>query len=453
MSEVAVHNDLKVEINNRQILKIALPISVAILIPQLNFITNNIFLGHYSTEALAIASITGVYYLIFASIGFGLNNGLQTLISRRAGENRPEEIGKLFTQGVYMSLCIAAVSMLITYFVTPIVFRSVIHDPVNAEKAISFLRIRVLGLPFLYVYQLRNALLVGTNQSRYLVIGTLAEAVTNVVFDYLLIFGKMGFPAMGFNGAAVSSIIAEFTGMFVIFLVIHQKGITKRFALFTTFSWDKKNASLISSMSAPLVFQHCISIISWELFYILIERNTDETSLAISNTMRNVFGIFGSFIWAFAAAASSMVSNLIGQDRRDDVEKLIRSIVRLSAGMAIVVFVLLNIIPRIFLSIYGQSESFIVEGIPVIRVISVAMILMSFSVVWISSVTGTGNTRVSLAIEAMTIVLYSIYVYVVLERFQLGIVYGWMSEWLYWTSLFVPSFIYIRSGRWRKKVI
>src|SRR5690242_7143367 len=137
---VSTEHNLQVDINNRQILKIALPISVAILIPQINFITNNIFLGHYSTEALAIASITGVYYLIFASIGFGLNNGLQTLISRRAGENRPEEIGKLFTQGVYMSLCIAAVSMLITYFVTPIVFRSVIHDPVNAEKAISFLR-------------------------------------------------------------------------------------------------------------------------------------------------------------------------------------------------------------------------------------------------------------------------------------------------------------------------
>lgn len=453
MSELAVHNDLKVEISNRQILKIALPISVAILIPQLNFITNNIFLGHYSTEALAIASITGVYYLIFASIGFGLNNGLQMLIARRAGENRPEEIGRIFTQGVYIALYIAAVSMLVTYFVTPAVFRAVIHDPVNAEKAISFLRIRVLGLPFLYVYQLRNALLVGTNQSKYLVAGTLAEAITNVLFDYLLIFGKLGFPALGFNGAAVSSIIAEFTGMFVIFLVIHQKGITKRFALFKTLSWDKKNASLITSMSAPLVFQHCISIISWELFYILIERNTDEISLAVSNTMRNVFGIFGSFIWAFAAAASSMVSNIIGQGRHDDVQKLIRRIVRLSSGMAIIVFVLLNLIPQIFLSIYGQSESFIITGIPVIRVISIAMILMSFSVVWISSVTGTGNTRVSLAIEAMTIVFYSIYVYTVLERFKLGIVYGWMSEWLYWTCLFLPSYIYMRSGRWRKKVI
>ncbi|MEJ0106818.1 MAG: MATE family efflux transporter [Bacteroidota bacterium] len=453
MSETAVYNDLKVEINNRQILKIALPISVAILIPQINFITNNIFLGHYSTEALAIASITGVYYLIFAAIGFGLNNGLQALISRRAGENKPEEIGKIFTQGVLMSLCIAAFSMLLTYFITPLLLHSVIRDPVNAEKAISFLRIRVWGLPFLYVYQLRNALLVGTNQSRYLIMGTLAEAVANVIFDYLLIFGKFGFPEMGFNGAAVASIIAEFTGMFVIFIVIHRKGITKRFALFKTIGWDSKNASLITSLSAPLVFQHGISIISWELFYILIERNNSETALAISNTMRNVFGIFGSFTWAFAAAASSMVSNIIGQGRHSEVQKLIRSIVKLSSGMAIIVFVILNIAPQLFLSIYGQSDDFIQQGIPVVRVISIAMILMSFSVVWISSVTGTGNTKVSLMIEIMTIILYSIYVYLVLEKFKLGITYGWMSEWLYWTSLFVPSFIYLRSGRWKKKVI
>ena len=55
---------LQVEISNRQILKIALPISLAIFVPQLNFTINNIFLGHYNQQSLAIASITGVYYLI-----------------------------------------------------------------------------------------------------------------------------------------------------------------------------------------------------------------------------------------------------------------------------------------------------------------------------------------------------------------------------------------------------
>ena len=453
MAEAAIQDDLKVQISNKQIFKIALPISVAILIPQLNFIINNIFLGHYSTESLAIASITGVYYLIFAAIGFGLNNGLQTLISRRAGENRPEEIGKIFTQGVYMSLGIAALGLILTYFITPIIFRSVIHDPRNAENAIRFLQIRVWGLPFLYVYQLRNALLVGTNQSRYLIIGTVAEAIANVVFDYLLIFGKFGFPEMGFNGAAFASIIAEFTGMFVIFLVIHQKGITKRFALFKSIKWDKENASLITSMSAPLVFQHGISIISWEFFYILIERNNTETALAISNTMRNVFGLFGSYTWAFAAAASSMVSNIIGQGRKDEVQQLIWKIVKISTGISIIVFVILNVFPQLLLSIYGQPDEFIREAIPVVRVISVAMLLMSFSVIWLSSVTGTGNTKVSLMIEVMTIIFYCFFVFIVLEKLKLGIVYGWMSEWLYWTGLFVPSIIYIRSGRWRKKVI
>ena len=79
----------------------ALPISLAIFIPQLNFVINNIYLGHFDKDpsALAIAGITGVYYLIFAAIGYGLNNGLQTLIARRAGENKSKEIGKLFSQG------------------------------------------------------------------------------------------------------------------------------------------------------------------------------------------------------------------------------------------------------------------------------------------------------------------------------------------------------------------
>ena len=79
-------NPYHVGISNRQILRMTLPISLAILVPQINFITNNIFLGHLSEESLAVAGITGVYYLIFAVIGNGLNNGMQTLIARRAGK-------------------------------------------------------------------------------------------------------------------------------------------------------------------------------------------------------------------------------------------------------------------------------------------------------------------------------------------------------------------------------
>jgi putative MATE family efflux protein len=452
MSISSSNTNLQVGISNRQILKIALPISLAILVPQINFITNNIFLGHYSQQALAAGGIAGVYFLIFAMIGFGLNNGLQTLISRRAGENRPEEIGKIFSQGVFISLIIAATGILLTWLVAPLIFRAVIHDPVTAENAIGFMKIRIFGLPFLYVYQMRNALLVGTNNSRYLVIGTLAETIANILFDYLLIFGNLGLPEMGLNGAALASIIAEFTGMFVIFVVIHYKGIGKRFALFHHFRWDGSYARQILSISLPLVFQLAISIISWEFFYILVEHH-GQTALAVSQVMRNVFGLVGCITWAFATTTSSMVSNIIGQGRKDEVFLLIRKIVRISSGFSIIMAIIINLFPGILLSIYGQDKEFINTAIPVVRVVTIAMVLMSFSVVWLNAVTGSGNSRVTFLVELITIVLYCIYVYLTLEYYNLSITWGWMSEWLYWISIFFLSWLYMRSGKWRNKVI
>ena len=104
--EGATTLDLKVQISYRQILKIALPISAALLVPQVNFITNNIFLGALGEKELGAAGITGVFYLIFAVMGFGLNNGLQALIARRAGEDRIGEIGKIFAQGIRISLAL-----------------------------------------------------------------------------------------------------------------------------------------------------------------------------------------------------------------------------------------------------------------------------------------------------------------------------------------------------------
>lgn len=452
MENASVHNNLQIETSNRQIFKLALPISFAILVPQVNFITNNIFLGHYNLHALAVASITGVYYLIFAMIGFGLNNGLQTLISRRAGENRPDEIGKIFGQGVFISLMIAAIGILLTWFVAPLILNSTLQSKEIASDGIHYLRIRIWGLPFLYIYQMRNALLVGTNNSRYLISGTLAETVANVLFDYLLIFGKWGFPEMGLNGAAIASIIAEFTGLFIIYLIIHKKGITTRFGLFAHFKWNAAIAKSILNISLPLVFQLAISLISWEFFYILIEHH-GQTALAVSNVMRNIFGLIGCVTWALAATTSSMVSNIIGQGKQQEVMKLIWKIVRISTGLSFLIALLINIFPEALLSIYGQDDAFIQAAVPVARVVTVAMMLMSISVIWMNAVTGTGNSRISFLIELSTIILYCLYVYLVVEKYFLPITYGWMSEWLYWICILILSLWYMRSGKWKGKLI
>ena len=452
MSAATTPINLKVNISYKQILQIALPISASIIVPQINFITNNIFLGRLGTLALAVAGITGIYYLVFAVIGNGLNSGLQSLIARRAGENNFTEIGSLFWQGVRIALAMSVLGMLATWFVAPTILGWAMKDQNSVKIAVGFLNIRVIGLPFLYLYQLRNALLVGTNQSKFLVIGTAIEALTNIFFDYGFIYGKFGLPELGFNGAAYASIIAEIAGLLSIFFVVKNNQIIDRLHLFKNRVFNIKNTRLILQQSAPLVLQFAISIISWEFFYILIEHHGSR-DLAISNTMRNIFGFFGCFTWAFAATTTTMVSNIIGQGLQEKVIELIQKIIHLSVGFAVTVCLFLNLFPTLFLSIYGQGTDFIQSAIPVLRVVSTALVFMSISVVWLNAVVGTGHTKINLLIEAMAIILYCNYVYFVLEKFNLSIIYGWGSEWLYWTSMFIPAYWYMKSGKWKTNKI
>ncbi len=444
--------DLRLQTGYRQILGMALPISLAMLVPQINFITNNIFLGGLGEQELASAGITGVFYLIFAVIGNGLNNGLQSLIARRAGQNQPKEIGKVFFHGIWVALGVAVIGIAITYTLAPVVLRSTIHNQATAQQAIDFLLIRIWGLPLLYLYVMRNALLVGTNQTKLLVWGTLAETVTNIFLDYSLIYGHFGMPALGFNGAAYASIIAEGVGLLVIYVVIHASGLNKTFALFEDIKWDGSIVKLILVQSSPLIAQYAISIITWEYFYILVEHH-GERALAISNTMRNIFGVFGIFCWAFASATNTMVSNVMGQGKPEEVMPLIRRVVILSLGISAVLFLFLNAKPEWLLSSYGQGDAFIAEAVPVVRIVSVALLLMSFGTIWLNAVTGTGNTKINLMIELITIILYSLYVYVVLEYLNLPITWGWVSEWVYWILTFSMAFAYMKSGKWKGKVI
>jgi multidrug resistance protein, MATE family len=444
--------ELKLQTGYKQILGMAMPITLAMLVPQINFITNNIFLSGLGEKALACAGITGVYYLIFAVIGNGLNNGLQALIARRAGQNLPQEIGRLFFHGMWVAVGVSGIGIFITYTLAPSILRAVIHDAGIAQMAIDFLYIRIWGLPLLYLYVMRNALLVGTNQTKFLVWGTLSEAVANIFFDYAFIYGKFGFPEIGFNGAAYASIIAEGLGLLVIYIVIHLQGMHRKFAFFSQTTFDASVFKIILVQSSPLVAQYAISIASWEYFYILIEHHGSR-ALAISNTMRNIFGLFGIFSWAFASTTNTMVSNIIGQGRQEEVISLIKRISGISFSISSVIFIILNLFPEWFLSFYGQGDEFIQDAIPVVRVVSLALLFMSFATVWLNAVTGTGNTVVNLTIELITIVLYSVYCYIVLEYLNLPITWGWGSEWVYWISMFSMAYLYLRSGKWKNKKI
>ena len=452
--------DLKLKVSYKQIIALALPISISIVIPQLNYFTNNFFLGQYDKngELLALGGITGVYYLIFAVMGYGLNSGLQALISRRAGEDRVDEISKLFWNGIRIALLIATFAIVISYTVGSYLLEYSLKSPESAAKAISFLRIRIWGLPMLLMFQMCNALLIASNNSKLLLYATIAETIANIFFDYAFIYGKFGFPEFGFNGAAYASIITEGVAIATSFAVLYFKKVGKQLHLDKNHQYDKATIRLISVQSLPLVFQLVISIISWEFFYILVERHGqilrgDNLESAISNVMRNFFGVFGCTTWALASTCNAMVSNVIGQGLQARVLQTVKMIMTLSVGLALFFALIINIFPESLLSIYGQGAAFIQEGVPVLRVVSGAIVLMSLGAVALNGVNGTANTRTTLNIEVVAIVFYSVYIYFIFEHWKMPFIVGWACEPLYWSLILILGFGYLKSGKWKGKVV
>lgn len=443
---------MRVEVSNRQLIKIAAPISLALIIPQINYMTNTAFLGRLGEFPLAVNGIAGIYYLVMFMISYGFNNGMQILIARRTGEDNAQGIGRFFSQGIWLAAAFAAAGIILTYILGTYFFSHVLHSADISAAAISFIKIRIWGLPFLIMIGLANAFYIGTAQSKALIIISVLQEFTNIFFDYSLIFGHFGFAGIGLNGAAYASVIAEMVGFATSLSIILYNSFHQQYGLFKYLRLRLKVILHVLRISAPLIAQYLFSIGGWLVFFIFIE-HLGEEPLAISNMLRSVFGFFGIFTWAFAATCNTMVSNIIGQGKEENVANIIRKNVIFSFGCAMIICLLLNIFPYRFLHIYTSNSQLIKDAIPSLIVISFSTLLMSVSAIIYNAVSGTGNTRVNLLIEMLAVGLYLIYCEVIIEHLRLPLAYAWGAEFVYWLVIIISGGLYLKSGRWKQKHI
>ena len=134
---------LKVSVSNKAILGLAAPISFSLLIPQLSFLANTVFLGRLGERELGVNGITGIFYLTLSMIGYGLSNGVQVQLARRAGEEDREGLSKIFTNGIMLSLFFALSLMVISLYAAPLIFGYSLHNAQNIYLSIDYLYIRI----------------------------------------------------------------------------------------------------------------------------------------------------------------------------------------------------------------------------------------------------------------------------------------------------------------------
>ncbi len=443
---------VKVSISNKDILRLAAPISLSILIPQISFLTNTAFLGRLGEIELGVTGITGIFYLTLSMIGYGLSSGIQVQMARRAGEDDHPRLARTFANGIMLSLLVSLGLILLSLWLAPVIFGMNLHHNRTIFLSVDFLYIRVWGLPFLMLTQLANSFYISIGKSRYLIYGSLAGTLTNILFDYLLIFGHWGFPELGLRGAAIASIISELIYCFWMYGIYYVHKLHIRYPLFSNLRFDIGLSKKSLSVAAPLIVQFLFSIGGWQIFFIFIE-HLGTPELAASQILRSVFGMVSIGTWALASTCNVMVSNVIGQGKQRMVLPVIGKIARLSLLYVTILAIILFTFSGTFLSLYRNDASLIALATPSLRVILTATFLMALSTVMFNGVVGTGNTLVNLAIEVTCVLSYLTYCYIVIERMRMPLHWAWGSEFVYWGSLFTISFLYLKSGRWKGKKI
>ena len=283
---------------------------MSLLMEHMIGLTDTAYLGRVGEVELGASALAGVYYLVIYMLGFGFSIGAQVLIARRNGAQEYKRIGPVFLQGTFFLLLLASLLFTASHLYSPFFLRKLIGSDDVYQATMKYVDWRVYGFFFSFVGVMFRAFFVGTTQTKTLTLNSVVMVLSNVVFNYILIFGKFGAPQLGIAGAAIGSSLAEMVS--VIFFVIYtwRRIDCKKYALNHLPGFRPEMLKRILNVSFWTMIQNFFSLSTWFMFFLFVE-HLGERALAITNIIRNVSGIPFMVTMAFAATCGSLVLSLI----------------------------------------------------------------------------------------------------------------------------------------------
>ena len=436
----------------RNIWKVAYPILISLVMEQMIGLTDTAFLGRVGEIELGASAIAIVYYMVLFMIGFGFSLGAQIIIGRRNGEGNYRETGRIFWNGLYFVLGLAGVIIVLSELFSPYLMKLMVSSHAIYEAALSYVRWRLPGMVFAFITAMFRAFYVGTTQTKTLTLNSVVMVLSNIVFNWILIFGKFGCPALGITGAAIGSSLAELVSLifFVVYTAIRCD--RKKYGLDKAARFDAAELKGMMPVCSWTMIQNTISISTWFIFFLYIE-HLGERALAISNITRSVSGLIWVVLQAFSATCSTLVSNIIGEGHPEKVMSLVKRILKLSYGLVSIMIIVFCIFPEAIARIYTDIPDLIAASVPAVVVMCSSYFLNVGGQVFFQAVSGTGSTKTAFKLEIVALVVYMVYCTVIIGILKMDVAVCWTAEHVYAGMLLLCSWLYMRSGRWKGRKI
>ena len=433
----------------RRIWGVSYPLIIAGVSETVVEVTDTAFLARYGLTELAAIGLAGALYALALFPTLGLVDGIQIHVGRRAGEGRPQALGHAFNQGVYLLLAAALVLMALVIFAlrpaTAGLFASPgVHGAVN-----DYLAVAILGLPFNALSLALSAFYVAIARTRVLIGATAALAATNIVLDYGLIFGRLGLPELGMEGAALASLAAEVAALAWLLGDAWRRGYLRAYSLFRPQRLDGALTRRLATLSAPVSGEALVEAGRWFAFFMLRER-LGEAPLARSNIVFSCYALFLLPVDAFSETVCSMVSNLIGQDRTQDLRRFLGRIMRLSYAAVLPLLAAAGLFPQAVLGIFAEDPALIAGALGALAAAIAAAVVAVPGETYHSALAGAGDTPAVLAIQVAGSAVILAWAAVAAQVLNLPLGAIWTAEVAGWVVILALARARFAGGHWRR---
>ncbi len=344
----------------KMVLFIAVPIMVQNGITNFVSLLDNIMIGQIGTEQMSGAAIVNQLLFVYNLCIFGGVSGAGIFTAQFYGQGNKEGVRQTMRFKLWMTAGITVLTALLFIFFGQALVGAYLKGDGRAEDATATLRfgqqyllIMLAGLPAFAVVQTYSSTLRECGQTILPMKAGIAAVFVNLVLNYLLIYGKFGFPALGVSGAAAATVISRYVEMLVVTLQVHRKKEAYPYmeGLYRTMKVPKSLTVKILKKGSPLLFNETLWAAGMAVLtqcYSIRGLNV-VAGLNVSNTINNVFNIV--FI-ALGDSVAIVVGQLLGagkmDEARDTDNKMIAFSVACCTCVAAVMFLLAPLFPRLY---------------------------------------------------------------------------------------------------------
>lgn len=409
---------------------------------------DNVMVSSLGTYAIAAVGLTTQPKFIFFAIIISMNVALSALVARRRGENDREGANKVVKQVIVIAIIIIAIISIASFtFAEPLLrFCGAQDDTIGA--ATDYYKIIMVFSFFQLFSMVLNAAQRGVGKTKIAMRTNIVSNVINVIFNYLLIGGNFGFPALGVKGAAIATVLGSI-GACAISLasILHTDGYLNIF-LMKGKLFDSEIIKSLAKLTSGTLAEQLFFRIGFLTFAMIVAK-LGTTAYATHQIAVNCMHISFSFGDGFSVAAVSLVGMNLGAKRSDLAKIYGIACKRLGYIFAIILSVFFIFSGKNIYMMFTDDMAIIELGIIIVRILAVILFFQIDQVITSGCLKGAGDTKYVAMVAFLSVTLIRpIAAYVFCYPIGWGLIGAWIGTLFDQLARNLLNSTRFRSGKW-----